>query len=464
MLQDGGGKLPGKTQFSGRRRITTRKSGFNSHPDTTGGEFKIEKVPTYSLSNGTVVTVDFIVPNKTSGLSAFGGWYTSDGEIEVIIEGVAADKVTNTRAIYPDWGKVGSMWISESDEDSHITVTFRAKTDVRLGLYLMNCGIVTHKHLEWARLEKPVLLANMYQFAPEADFISVEGETTISGSTLSDQTFDIHLKSCNRCARFLPFNVNNERIQLSFSNHCVAEHRRPCQHTGFGKLKNFDSGEPLILDYGYQLECRFCKKFEVNAAHNPQRTSAQMKEDAARRRALELILTDLYDGSHQLKFRYEHDGLELADYIWDKFSHACYNCGKNIASSKEMHLDHTRPLALLWPLDETATCLCGSCNSQKRDRSPVEYYSEEQIVTLSVITGIPIEELLVPGPNMEAVKLLIKRIDWFFSEFITKPELTKERDGKVASELLVKALQKTLNKCEGGAPLNLSEEYSKRIR
>ena len=27
-----GNKLPGKTQFSGRRRTTTRTSGFKSHP------------------------------------------------------------------------------------------------------------------------------------------------------------------------------------------------------------------------------------------------------------------------------------------------------------------------------------------------------------------------------------------------------------------------------------------------
>lgn len=462
MLQDGGGKLPGKTQFSGRRRITTRKSGFNSHPDATGGEFKVEQVPTYNLRSGESLVVEFTVPNKLSGLSAFGGWFTSDGELETTISGLEVNKTTNTAAAYPNWGKFGSMWMSEADADSRITVTFKALSDLQLGLYLLNCGIVTHKHLEWARLEKPVLLANMYQFAPEADFISVEGEITINREPSESHAFDIYTKSCNRCARFLPINIDNERIQLSFSNHCVAEHRRPCQHTGFGKLKNIDNGAALTLNYGYQLECRYCKKFEVNAAHNPQRTSAQMKEDAARRRALELLLTELYDGSHQLKFRHEHNGLELSDYIWEKFERKCYNCGKAIESSKQMHLDHTRPLALLWPLDESATCLCGSCNSQKRDRSPVEYYSEEQIAELSEITSIPLDELLVPGPNMEAVGLLIQRIDWFFDEFMHKPELTKERDGKVASELLVKALQKTLNKCSGGAPIDLYKEYEKR--
>ncbi len=463
MAEEAGGKLPGKTQFSGRRRITTRKSGFNSHPDATGGEFKIEKVPSYKLAKDEVLKITFTVPNKLSGISAFGGWYTSDGELGVQFEGIEVDAVEHTSATYPNWGKFGSMWLSKNEEDTVVVVKFRATEEQHLSLYLLNCGIVTHKHLEWARLEKPVLLSNMYIFAPEANFVSVEGEVEIDKDSIDDFQFDIYTKSCNRCARFLPFNVDNERIQLSFSNHCVAEHRRPCQHTGFGKLRNVDTEEVLNLDYGYQLECRYCKKFEVNAAHNPQRTSAQMKEDAARRRAIELLLTELYGGSHQMKFRHEHDGLELSDYIWEKFDHKCFNCGKEIENSNQMHLDHTRPLALLWPLDETATCLCGNCNSQKRARSPVEFYDEAQIVKLSEIAGIPVEELLVPGPNMEAVDLLLERLDWFFNDFINKPELTKERDGKVAAELLVKALQKTLSKCPDGAPLDLVKEYEKRL-
>lgn len=121
-----------------------------------------------------------------------------------------------------------------------------------------------------------------------------------------------------------------ERDQLSFSNHCVAEHRRPCKHATFGRLRNVeDSAEVLQLDYGYQLECRFCKKFEVNAAHNPQRSSAQMKEDGARRRAFELLLAELYGGTPQLRYRHEK-GTELADDVWKRFGCACFNCGAKL--------------------------------------------------------------------------------------------------------------------------------------
>lgn len=137
----------------------------------------------------------------------------------------------------------------------------------------------------------------MWQFAPEANFY----DAGRPGSVLVDDAGIeripgklIDLKSCNRCSRYLPVNLRDERATLSFSNHCVAEHRRPCRHASFGRIAVQGAAEVKLLEYGFQLECRFCKKFEVNAAHNPQRTAGQMKEDGARRRHLELLLEYLY--------------------------------------------------------------------------------------------------------------------------------------------------------------------------
>ena len=139
MLQDGGGKLPGKTQYSGRRRITTRKSGFKSHPDSTGGEFKVEEVPALSLNAGEIIQVTYTVPNKLSGISAFGGWFTYEGDIEIQFEGLGAARLTLGGAVYPNWGKFGSMWQSEDDRDQVITVTllgrqYKVQTLKLLGL------------------------------------------------------------------------------------------------------------------------------------------------------------------------------------------------------------------------------------------------------------------------------------------------------------------------------------------
>ena len=97
--------------------------------------------------------------------------------------------------------------------------------------------------------------------------VVVEGQVTaISGA--GDQ---LVLKACNRCARFLPINLLDERKQLGFNNHCVR--RAPCTHKAFSRfaLENsadLDRIEPEIQDkingesgliqayYGFQLECR----------------------------------------------------------------------------------------------------------------------------------------------------------------------------------------------------------------
>ena len=455
------GKLPGKTKYSGRRRTATRRAGFSSHPDSTGGEYKTDDLPSIRLAAGEEIVVTFSIPeHQVSDIVAFGGWYIAPASVSVSIKDSPFPRATLVPSCAPNWSKFGSMWASQSSDAFEVHVTFSAAKAASVAFYELGCGIVQHKHLTGAR---PELMRNMYQFSPEAHFFGIDGEVEIDAPGAEGKAVRLHLKSCNRCARFLPINVDDELIHLSFSNHCKAEHRRPCSHTGFGKLTNVDTKKPLQLEYGYQLECRFCKKFEVNAAHNPQRTSAQMKEDGARRRALELLLTELLGGSPQLKYRHQTGGRELSDDIWNKFERKCFKCSQPLEAQNMMHLDHTRPLALLWPLDGTATCLCGSCNSEKRDRSPATFYTKaSQLEALSMITGIPLTELKKPTPNLHAIRLLRKRLAWFFDDFCQRPDLTKVRDGKVAVELLVKALQKTLNRCPGGAPFDLAGEYDKR--
>jgi hypothetical protein len=454
-------KLPGKTKYSGRRRPTTRKSGFKAHPETSGGEFRPVRIKVASLKAGRSKEITIRLPAQSKGeFVGFGGWFCSDVPVNVEVKGEVPGRLLLKTYPFPNWSKVGSMWICEAPV-AEVTVVFTALKDTKLATYEFRGGIVEHRHLEEGR---PELFGNMYQFAPEALFIArpAELKETPPEYHITDAPdFTTHLKSCNRCGRYLPINVHDERATLSFSNHCVAAHRRPCSHKGFGLLTNPETGATLKLDYGFQLECRFCKKFEVNAALNPLRTAAQMKEDAARRRAFELLLMELFDESPQLRYRHEH-GTELTDDVFERFGRQCFKCGAEFENANEMDLDHTRPLALLWPLDGTATALCGDCNSEKRDRSPADFYDAGELRELSEITGIPVDELKNPTPNLAAIKLLQERLDWFFSEFLRKPEMLEERDGKVTGELLVKAIQKALNKCPGGAPFNLQQEHERR--
>ncbi|HEL4243301.1 TPA: hypothetical protein ACJZSU_002077 [Pseudomonas aeruginosa] len=461
-------KLPGKTAYSGVRRPMTRESGFSSHPDSTGGEWKKESSKTLKLQAGETVEIVFTIPDHTPNTwIAFGGWYCADKCLAIEITS-PNPKHTLSEPASPNWSKFGSMWQGDG-KGVTATVSMTANKNASISLWNLACGLVEqpgcHTGGKFEVCTAPGYLSNLHLLSPEAHFWSTKGETGIAllGSTevleLSDAGEHIFLKTCNRCARFLPINVNDERIQLSFSNHCVA--RRPCIHTGFGKLKNAETQEVLQLNYGYQLECRFCKKYCVNAAHNKNRTGAQMKEDGARRRHFELLVTELYQMSRQMAFKHR-TGVELSDYIWKKFSCKCFNCNADLPTVKSMALDHTRPLALLWPLDETATALCGSCNSSKSDRYPREFYSDDQLVRLSALTGIPVDQLNEPTPNVEVITELVKRLDWLFDTFLMRAEMIRVRDGKITGELVVKALQKAFDAAPGGAPVDLVAEYELR--
>lgn len=454
-------KLPGKTQYSGRRRTTTRKSGYKTHPETTGGEFRTVQIEPTFLKKGRSKEISVRLPNQArKEFVGFGGWFCSNVPLNVALVGDISGRLLLKTYPYPNWSKIGSMWLSDL-RTSEVIIRFTALEDTHLATSDFRGGIVGHRHYDDAR---PELFGNMYQFAPEALFITTSGvlkESPADYHVAGAPDFLLYLKSCNRCARYLPINVQDERATLSYSNHCVAAHRRPCSHKGFGLLTNPENRVTLKLDYGFQLECRFCKKFEVNAALNPMRTAAQMKEDAARRRAFELLLTELFRGSSQMRYRHTH-GRELTDDIFDSFGKRCFKCGETFDTANEMNLDHTRPLALLWPLDGTATALCGDCNSQKRDRSPVDFYTPEELKRLAKITGIPINQLRSPSPNIAALTCLHNRLDWFFDKFLRRPEMLEERDGKVTGELLVKALQKVLNKCNDGPLFDLQAEHEKR--
>ncbi|MDA8346971.1 MAG: hypothetical protein M0Z66_16125 [Thermaerobacter sp.] len=439
----------------------TRKAGFSARAAV---ELQRVRVDGYRLARGQRLDLVFHLPTVKAGERlGFGGWFIAPRTIGVEIAGTAGPFVLQ-QAESPNWSKFGSQWVSDGAKPDDIRLRFEASAASSVALWDVLGGRVDHEYLHHARA---ALMKNMWQFAPEGNFYEPSAQARVevidAGLHEAPDSAEIWLKSCNRCGRFLPVNLDDERFHLSFSNHCVATHRRPCRHSGFGRILNITDDLVVQLDYGFQLECRFCKKFEVNAAHNPQRTAAQMKEDGARRRAIELLLEHLYEGTPQLRYR-QRTGRELADDVWQRFGGRCFKCGTALSTSRDMHLDHTRPLALLWPVDYTATALCATHNSEKRDRPPVGFYTAEELERLSEIVGIPLSELQDPSPNRDAIEQLGNRLNWFFDEFLTKPELMKTRDGKRAADLLVKAIQKALLQLPDGPPYNLEKLWKERQR
>ena len=149
---------------------------------------------------------------------------------------------------------------------------------------------------------------------------------------------------------------------------------------------------------------------------------------------------------------------ELIDDIYLKFNKKCFACDVPLKKS-EIHVDHTRPLALLWQLDETATVLCKSCNSQKGSKYPKDFYDNNKLKILSTITNIKLDKLLNPTPNLEALKLLLNNTNWFFNVFLNKDHLIKIKSGKSAAELICKSLDKVCK--EAGENYSFTDNYDK---
>lgn len=289
----------------------------------------------------------------------------------------------------------------------------------------------------------------------------------ISGQNFTEDR-RVVLKSCNRCGRYLPINADDELKTLSFSLHC--KKRAPCTHSIFRayKIENWENlteedlaglrieDRKLVSYYGHQLECKACKKFFVNAPLNPQRNAQQFKEDGLRRRAIEVLVNTLLD-QNLIHFEFERrTKREFSRYIWEKFDKRCFKCGPESEplALRDMALDHTMPLAYLYRLDETATCLCSSHNSQKSDHFPVDYYSEEELSRLSSITGLTLEELHKKEVNQQVLDLLVENVVWFYDEFLMQPDYQKIRDGIKTADKINDSLKRVI-----AGKVDLAEEY-----
>ena len=455
-------KKQGKTEYSVKRRQTTRESGYHSHKNATGGKYKKSEATIYKDDLEIVFHFPKLIIQNKSSFKGFGFYFRSKGPVTLNSTSNNFSKRFYKTYEYPNWSKCGNIWNSSECDEEYIKISIKS-AETEIEIYDPKCGYVTHKVFEDS---KEAILKRLWEKAPEALFIedSHNGGIEIKPNQISNKQSNITLKECNRCARFLPVNFDNERSTLSFSNHCVA--KRPCKHKGFGILQNAETDEIKKLEFGFQLECRFCKSFFVNRPLNPKRTSSQMKEDGQRRRAFEFLIAELQNKSSQQSFRIE-TGKELTEYIFKKFNGSCFKCKKKFSQSNEMNIDHTRPLALLWPLDGSATALCRSCNSKKRDRYPKDFYSKNELQSLADITGIDIVDLLNPLPNIKILNEIIRRIDWFYDEFLNNHKLKEIKDGKTSASLICKSLDRVVSYLPKNIQLEMGisflNEYKKRL-
>ena len=502
---------------SPKRRETRQRSGYTVSGEKTGNEAKIAHTYAYNVQSPRLIlsfdnhVVD-LIPQFTEkiGMAAIGGYIKAEASAKISYTIKVLDPVTgtvlaeNTKITELPQGSWSKFGIHVQFDNPHHYETVLLKGTISLtaahtqflgkvhflGIDLdlvteyesssvtVNFGEnVKEDFGKKTHLSSPELYYWDHEQPSTIEPVVVEGQV-VTTSGAGDQ---LVLKACNRCARFLPIDLLDEKKQLGFGNHCVK--RAPCTHKAFSRFSiensaDLDQIDPQLQDkisrdrdliqayYGFQLECKACKKLHVNAPLNPLRNKAQRGEDGLRRRAIEVLVRNLLKRDWIFyKFRRRKHLGEFSTYIWNKFGRKCFACEKSLPTEKDMDLDHTFPLAYLWPLDETATCLCGTCNASKSDKFPFEFegYRETgKLECLAELTGIDKNRLALrkKEANMAAVKELKNRIEWFFDDFLSEPEYQKIREGKKTSDLIVASIQRVLNECNTG--LHLVQAYQEK--
>ena len=82
------------------------------------------------------------------------------------------------------------------------------------------------------------------------------------------------------------------------------------------------------------------------------------------------------------KFVDEHFDEICEKFVYSRFNYRCFNCG----SENNLTIDHHYCLNDGYALDiDNAVVLCQSCNSSKRSKSPLDFYSKEKLKDLNKI-------------------------------------------------------------------------------
>lgn len=475
-----------------RRRGVTRESGYHTCEDTTGGECLVVKAERY-VCKRDVEVFRFqrsrleLVELFENGISlvAFGGYIHTNGKAEISLDmsycyegqGYAIGEGCTKTIEENSWGNIGFHAEQIINRDSYIydvivKMTITGQKGNILDMISFDFDVVSKD----AFLDKSCAVSfyqKTYMHVPYLYYLRSDlpfGQYLVDEVALTEGKRVI-LKSCNRCGRYLPINMDDEMKTLSFSLHC--KKRAPCVHSTFrayeiqnrrglqeGDLLGLKlEGNKVVSYYGHQLECKACKKFFVNAPLNPQRNPQQFKEDGLRRRAIEVLVNTLLD-RNLVHFEFERrTKREFSRYIWEKFNRRCFKYGPDSEPLElgEMALDHTMPLAYLYRLDESATCLCSSHNSQKSDHFPVDFYSEDELKRLSEITGLSLEQLHSRTVNERVLNLLIEHVVWFYDEFLMDQDYQKVRDGIKTSDKINDSLKRII-----AGRVDLAEEYQRR--
>lgn len=329
-----------------------------------------------------------IIDTEKPSRVGFGGYLRSDKPLvvdyEVVVNG---EKATGHISIdQSHWWRFGCMIDSASAGSAVMTLRWSGKTP--LHVWGLNAGPIKLSETITKHKDFSNELLRASHLAPETFYLEHENPLNadivedVSSKLASSPGPAIQLKKCSYDGRMLPLDSKRHGI--------LAFHRHKAKLTK------------------HQNECRACKKWRINNHFNILRTADQFHESSAINRERRLLLRE----PEILQTIKDRKGDGLKSIIWKKFDEKCFVCGK-ILKLSEVQLDHTRPLAYLWPIDQHATCLCAVHNNEKREKFPSDFYSEQQLQRLSKICGLSMKQLQVRDVNEHELKNILKDVQTF---------------------------------------------------
>jgi hypothetical protein len=295
----------------------------------------------------------------------------------------------------PHWKRIGAMFEFEDNTAVRIRLQFDGGVE-KVCLWGVDCDGIVVPPLT----SQPIVVGDVldkittdslcpetyYLDASVPNALQVVTAESIAIRQIGPSAETIMLKKCPYCNRLLPVDPNRGGA-LSFDNH---------------------SAKKTL----HQNECRACKKWRINDSLNKRRTKDQLHESSTLTREKKVLLREP-EVLKRIKDR--HSGKGLRTIIWERFDKKCFRCGMPVTKA-EYELDHTRPLAYLWPLDEHATCLCWKCNNEKHDRFPADFYTQAELERLSRITGLGVNELTKRDVNEAELQRIVSDIGRFADE------------------------------------------------
>lgn len=325
-----------------------------------------------------------------SGFVAFGGFlYPScDCAVTLQIE-VGSKEISKDVRLSKAWNRVGL--IQDYSLSTPIKVRILLPVNIKISFWGLNTDFIQLP--DTIKDNSPVVQdLGKSHLVPETFYLS--HETSLGLDIYEEESSPIDLlegekillKKCSYCERLLPLEMERKGA-LSFHKH----NAKPTKH---------------------QNECRACKKWRINNNFNPLRTTDQLHESSVITRERKIFLRE----PEILQKIKERTGAGLKSQVWEQFGRKCFYCQKYLELS-EVQLDHTRPLAYLWPIDEHATCLCADHNNQKKEKFPIEFYTETQLRDLSKICGLDYAELSKKELNNFELQRILSDLPKFSREW-----------------------------------------------